>query len=72
MTIEQLVGLPVADLEQMTNSQLEQFLAPYFPSTRPVRTITLESLLPQDMLAELKAFTDSRPKLDMNSLLKPK
>lgn len=35
MTLEALLRLPVSDIEQLSDDELERILAPMFPITRP-------------------------------------
>lgn len=68
MTIEQLLELPGADLAQLSDADLERYLAPYFPFTRPANTAPateqlggklLDALTPE-MRARVQALADKQ------------
>lgn len=61
MTIEQLLGLPTADIAAMSQADLERHLAPHFPFTRANRSASaLDDLIKAP--SELEAFMAARTK----------
>lgn len=82
MTIENLLALPVNDLADISDADLQQWLAPYFPLTRPrkipVGTTTTstvdESNFAPEVQAVLAAARAAKPKNTINlaAMLAPK
>ena len=82
MTIENLLAMPVDELAQIPDADLQQWLVPYFPLTRPrkipVGTTTTstvdESSFAPEVQAVLAAARAAKPKNTINlaAMLQPK
>lgn len=65
MTVPQLLSLPFEDIEKISDEELDKYLSPFFPQTRPKNTDALKDLLEGDpdiakMMAERKAEKDQK------------
>lgn len=50
MTLEELADLPASELKKLTDKQLEEILAPYFPQTRPEMVVKEKKVEQQPQL----------------------
>lgn len=61
MTVEELLDLPAASLEAMSDEELEAHLRPYFPATRAAGVISkqIDAMESDPELAELLAAAEA-------------
>lgn len=73
MTIEELLDMPVADIAQMSDAQLEEYLRPYFPLTRPGNIAGLievdSSGACDEIKQQLEALRAQTKKVSLKSML---